>query len=460
MTLFRSMYHPDIPSTITQPVDVPQQAIDDQAARGWLLVDPDFPEPPPATPYVTRTEADSRYLERTDVLDVGGLVLEAALPARLGDVAQRTASATALSSGMEVADHFRDYPNGTLTAAPTGQAYLYEPSTGTSKARVVSGVLTNAVPSGSSGASYFSAQLADSGRVIGGRFRFYPGSTGTGSAVFPLWAVDIGASYAAGTGVPDSPCHFVITKTGWSFDCYQNGSIVPNPNPSTANGQFLTPLLDDGTIYTAQAVIDRENSCAYLWLPDGQVARVSHPLIGTTVAPFACWENFKYVATDSNSGFVEIWATSRRSDSLVPSQRAYLAAASPTVYSVTDRATAADASFTVPGTPTQVGAVSLSFIAPASGLARLEAQAFLDITADGLFFFQVMEGGATIRNVLVGAKVSSSGICRLDEHVNVSPGPHTWTLHAWSAGGTATLKLHEGGADAYHASMAVTPVVA
>jgi hypothetical protein len=52
--MFREMYHPNIPSTIAKPALVAEQAIDDQAALGWLLVDPGATLPDPVTPYYTK----------------------------------------------------------------------------------------------------------------------------------------------------------------------------------------------------------------------------------------------------------------------------------------------------------------------------------------------------------------------------------------------------------------------
>lgn len=76
MTMFRKMYHPQLGN---RQVDVAEQAIDDQAARGWLLVDGSTPTP--SVPYLTPTLADSRYLRTDDVDDPGtpsGVALRAA----------------------------------------------------------------------------------------------------------------------------------------------------------------------------------------------------------------------------------------------------------------------------------------------------------------------------------------------------------------------------------------------
>lgn len=53
-TQFVEMYHPLIPSTEVTPARVPVQAIDENAARGWLLVDPSGVLPTPVTPYYTK----------------------------------------------------------------------------------------------------------------------------------------------------------------------------------------------------------------------------------------------------------------------------------------------------------------------------------------------------------------------------------------------------------------------
>jgi hypothetical protein len=54
VTTFVAMYHSSIPSTATDPVEVALSSVDDHAARGWLLVDPDAVLPDPVTPYYTK----------------------------------------------------------------------------------------------------------------------------------------------------------------------------------------------------------------------------------------------------------------------------------------------------------------------------------------------------------------------------------------------------------------------
>ena len=61
MSQFVQMYHPNLPETITEPVWVAVRAVDDQSARGWLLVN-GGPLPEPTLPYYTRPQADSRFL--------------------------------------------------------------------------------------------------------------------------------------------------------------------------------------------------------------------------------------------------------------------------------------------------------------------------------------------------------------------------------------------------------------
>lgn len=53
-TQFVEMYHPNIPATAVTPALVATQAVDEQYARGWLLVDPAAPPPVVNTPYYTK----------------------------------------------------------------------------------------------------------------------------------------------------------------------------------------------------------------------------------------------------------------------------------------------------------------------------------------------------------------------------------------------------------------------
>ncbi len=62
MATFVQMYHPQVPRTALAPVRVALSSVDDHAARGWLLVDPDVVPPAPSTPWYPRAEADSKFL--------------------------------------------------------------------------------------------------------------------------------------------------------------------------------------------------------------------------------------------------------------------------------------------------------------------------------------------------------------------------------------------------------------
>lgn len=58
--VFVEMYHPDLPATITNPVRVATQAVDDHEADGWLLVDGAPPVDTPST-FLTEVTGDARY---------------------------------------------------------------------------------------------------------------------------------------------------------------------------------------------------------------------------------------------------------------------------------------------------------------------------------------------------------------------------------------------------------------
>jgi hypothetical protein len=80
-TAFVEMYHPLLDNLI---VDVPVQAADDYAARGWLLVDPDA-IPVVVHPYLTQAAGDSRY--------VRDLELDAQAAALVADTASALSAA-------------------------------------------------------------------------------------------------------------------------------------------------------------------------------------------------------------------------------------------------------------------------------------------------------------------------------------------------------------------------------
>ena len=98
-TTFYEMYHPALDNRI---VDVPEQAVDEYEARGWLLVDPEVSPPEPVTPYYTKAAADSRYVRDSELDSQAAALVEAgsgALPDAL-----RAASVAAVQEAIDEHD--------------------------------------------------------------------------------------------------------------------------------------------------------------------------------------------------------------------------------------------------------------------------------------------------------------------------------------------------------------------
>ena len=102
------IFHPLLPETqlpLGKPKLVALSSVDDHAARGWLLVDPDVAPPAPATPYPTRAELQSQIEAGTGPI---GVALRAASVAAVqqaiedGDIEVGADGAALLDPGYDV----------------------------------------------------------------------------------------------------------------------------------------------------------------------------------------------------------------------------------------------------------------------------------------------------------------------------------------------------------------------
>jgi hypothetical protein len=275
--MFRKMYHPNIPATITKPIEVAPESVDDHAARGWLLVDPSNPEPPPSTPYVTRTEADSRNLERTDVLGTDGKVADAALPARLTDAALRVALVPRAPTAFLDASSL---PDGTLPQLGTGQAVSLF---GNSPASISGGKIVHTPTAGTNKAAYIQADIGSAVTEIGASVEFPAADAGAIAFVLPL------APWANGS----------LTPAGVHFVCQGDGSW----HVSTWDGATESPIYYAGRIGALTGAaphkfvveIDRAASSLVVRFPDGSTSpTISHANIAGLTSTYAIWELFMY----------------------------------------------------------------------------------------------------------------------------------------------------------------------
>lgn len=225
------------------------------------------------------------------------------LPGAIAGVASRAGS-----FGGEVGCDFSTKADGSPVAVDSGQTWTLANNSATGSAPIISSGRLTFAPSAAPAAAYTQTQLKGAGTRIGARFRLGTKTTANGGACLIFWA-------AAITGppivVPDSPCHFVTTHTGWTYGVWSGGSMT-----AVKSGTYATALTDD-TDYTAEVVIDRKTSTAYISLPDGSRASCSHALIGSVAGTWACWESYKGATTDAIASFDLAWADSVRTDQVL-----------------------------------------------------------------------------------------------------------------------------------------------
>ncbi len=216
-------------------------------------------------------------------------------PAALAACGSSTASPRPVSAGTRLATDWSARPAGTGAVAGD-EGVPFRVVAHDAPAPVVrNGGLEAGLPDAHA-ATYV---LADAGADvvrIGATFAFGPGS-------------EAGAlCLAAFTGVPlEGPaprtrCHFVITPLRWVYGVIEDGTSLA----TLARGVHTVPLRQDGTPYSAEAVI--VGSTASLSLPDGTTTAVGDPRIGTLGGPLACWEYYKDAAGAADLRLLRSWA--------------------------------------------------------------------------------------------------------------------------------------------------------
>lgn len=222
--------------------------------------------------------------------------------------AEISAAGGATQGLSEVWDSFALQPDGYPVQTQSGQDYILRGTHGS--IGIVSGGYLTALTPNDRAATYTQIQMQKPGICIGASFVFGAKSANGGSATIGFWKLPMDNDTV--TPVEDCPAHFVIKPDGWSFDVWSGGV-----GTTIASGSWLTELATDGaTLYSAECVLDRDASAAYLRISaaDGQVLlnrRVSNALIGSVPGNYAFIESFRTAANQSLAAFRTFWADSK-----------------------------------------------------------------------------------------------------------------------------------------------------
>lgn len=150
--------------------------------------------------------------------------------------------------------------------------------------KIASGKLIAQPTSNGTYASYFQTPLGADGTRVGCEFTVAANDGGVTSVVLALWD----HAYA-GVSVPESRGHVVITPgtAQWIyyvFDSLSHSCVVNS-------GNFVAPAYDGTTVWRVDVVIDPATKDAYLALPDGSIAVVTHQKVAGAIAGTAGWSS-------------------------------------------------------------------------------------------------------------------------------------------------------------------------
>lgn len=383
--------------------------------------------------------------------------------------ARLSATSAAGSAAHETATDFTNRSAGAWLNADTRHEVVLYPRTGTNRPAVTGGRLVFG-PDSAAGTvtGYASQRLGGDVARIGARWTYDADSTTAfGTIALAATVGEIGASYEASAGVPEMPCHLTITPTRWTFDTFPGGggAIV-----TVASAFFDTPLAADGTTeHVAEVVVDTVNGVATLFLPDGSIQVVEDPTIAVTGAQWAFVQGYRVDGTtDPRIRVRSFWADSARDGSgqvhgkAMARMRADLDSVTSGLADASYSYPTTDASFAPSASGTVVPGTNVDYTVPASGRVMCLASAFLDMTADGLAFFQIRNnaGATTLANVSAATATKNSGQITLPILLSgLTPGTLLdLDLYVMLATGAATVKLHNGGANAFAASLTVIPL--
>lgn len=359
----------------------------------------------------------------------------------------------AFAAQADVHTDFRTRPNGIPTAGDEGLPFVLNPPSGTQVMTVSGGKLVAGVDGITMKASYLQQNLGANVHRLGGEFMFGAGTDG-GSVTFVPWSNIIPDPYV----VPDTPCHFVVTPTMWTYGIWQGQSPT-----QLASGTFATPLTQDmATVYRAE--VQLKGNTAYILLPDGKTAQVTDSRIASIAAPVACFEIYKNASTDAAAAWVRFWADTD-ADALgaaTPSEVARVINRAPFLAapSTVKLAPASSANVAIPASMTTINsALTVTVTVPASGKLWVELCAWLTISTSSTIYWSVANGASSLlwRTVSTGTRDS---LCVL-KHLVTGLTPGTVLTPVWqhmatvtNAGNLMTLNSPAG----YEAAMSITPV--
>lgn len=132
---------------------------------------------------------------------------------------------------------------------------------------------------------------------IGAEFEFTDATDPRGAIALPIWTQPFNETWPR---VPDSPAHFLMTRTDWSYELYRDGSQV-----ALTSGKFDPPL----PVNTPLSVeIRLHGDTALLLLPDGSMPTVTDPRIAVP-GRYATFESFVWdPATMTHPRMFRVWA--------------------------------------------------------------------------------------------------------------------------------------------------------
>jgi hypothetical protein len=323
-----------------------------------------------------------------------------------------TAIVTAVGIGQlraEAKDIFGGYANGLPVRPMWGDAWLLHGGSvgATARPQIVSGKLTQTVAFPCAG--YAQLPLSDSVIRVWARFTLSTYSTSGGVAVLAAWDADINTTWPT---IPNAPAHLAINATSAIFGVWSGGAFT-----QVKDWTFATPLTADATtVHSAEVVIDKHNSTAYVTLPDGVTHVVSHASISAP-ATFAVWEVYGGAATDTLAAFTEVGAESTAPEDIIDAK---VRSTIPTVGTVTAYLQPAGAGhITIPGSTTAIDTTNLraAFVVGASGGAVADLFGIIQLGAVGDVYWSIMVGATGFGTTVLAlngytAMLGKNQLCR------------------------------------------------
>lgn len=227
-------------------------------------------------------------------------------PAQIAGIKNPSGSPLSGSNGVvteaglkaELYDSYRGKATQPLVTTDSGQLELRASNIPSAALTIVDERLTNTATSGGP-AGYIDYDMGAPVTHLGAEFTFESGSTYGGVIALLVWE----RSMSEGGDIPDSPCHFYLTPTGWGLQYWLNNSVT-----TIRIGEFATRLTCDGeTVYRVEIFIIGDT--AIIALPSGEIIEVTDSHIESLAANFAGFEILENdAATDAQPGFVSRWA--------------------------------------------------------------------------------------------------------------------------------------------------------